>query len=116
MTALSMARRMRSGTGAGPGICRKCRPGIRGVLLAISPRLLFKKGAFLSHDWPLYTRAWDSINTPHDDRSKSRLGAAAQGRKCRRSAVRRLHARALRHRCVVLSDDALGRRRAEDDR
>src|SRR4029453_12463526 len=29
MVGLSMARRMRSGTGVGPGICRKWRPAVR---------------------------------------------------------------------------------------
>src|SRR5580692_1445838 len=29
MIGVSMARRMRSGSGVGPGICRKCRPGVR---------------------------------------------------------------------------------------
>ena len=32
ITGMSMARRMRSGTGVGPGICRKCRPARRGAL------------------------------------------------------------------------------------
>ena len=32
ITGMSMARRMRSGTGVGPGICRKWRPARRGVL------------------------------------------------------------------------------------
>ena len=32
MTGMSMARRMRSGTGVGPGICRKWRPARRGAL------------------------------------------------------------------------------------
>ena len=31
MMARSIARRMRSGTGEGPGICRKCRPAMRFV-------------------------------------------------------------------------------------
>src|SRR5438270_276664 len=29
IVGMSMARRMRSGTGVGPGICRKCRPAVR---------------------------------------------------------------------------------------
>src|SRR6267142_1795691 len=29
ITGMSMARRMRSGTGVGPGICRKWRPAVR---------------------------------------------------------------------------------------
>src|SRR3954454_13964263 len=29
ITGMSIARRMRSGTGVGPGICRKWRPGVR---------------------------------------------------------------------------------------
>src|SRR6266850_1551832 len=29
MTGMSIARRMRSGTGVGPGICRKWRPAVR---------------------------------------------------------------------------------------
>ena len=32
MTGMSMARRIRSGTGVGPGICRKWRPARRGAL------------------------------------------------------------------------------------
>src|ERR1700693_2167429 len=29
MIGVSMARRMRSGRGVGPGMCRACRPGVR---------------------------------------------------------------------------------------
>jgi hypothetical protein len=32
ITGMSIARRMRSGTGVGPGICRKWRPARRGSL------------------------------------------------------------------------------------
>src|SRR3546814_1967272 len=35
MTGMSMARRMRSGTGVGPGICRKWRPAVRAALLTM---------------------------------------------------------------------------------
>src|ERR1700712_1411040 len=35
MTGVSIARRTRSGTGVGPGICRKCRPTARDEFFAI---------------------------------------------------------------------------------
>jgi hypothetical protein len=35
MTGMSIARKTRSGIGVGPGICKKWRPGCRGLLLII---------------------------------------------------------------------------------
>src|ERR1043166_6418431 len=35
IVGMSMARRMRSGTGVGPGICRKCRPAVRDEFFAM---------------------------------------------------------------------------------
>src|SRR5262249_47092351 len=35
MVGMSIARRMRSGTGVGPGICRKCRPAVRDEFFAM---------------------------------------------------------------------------------
>src|SRR5215470_5726394 len=35
MVGMSIARRMRSGTGVGPGICRKCRPAVREEFFAM---------------------------------------------------------------------------------
>src|SRR5215471_8490627 len=35
MVGMSIARRIRSGTGVGPGICRKCRPAVREEFFAM---------------------------------------------------------------------------------
>src|SRR5580765_6652949 len=59
MTARSMARKMRSGTGVGPGICKKWRPAILGVLVGIGAQMLGLLGVFLSHVLGLYTRPQD---------------------------------------------------------
>src|SRR6202040_3224260 len=47
---------MRSGTGVGPGICKKWRPAILGVLVGIWAQMLGLLGPFLSHVLGLYTR------------------------------------------------------------
>src|SRR5688572_213125 len=41
ITGMSIARRMRSGTGVGPGICRKWRPAVRAEFLDIGEPELF---------------------------------------------------------------------------
>src|SRR3954466_13935476 len=40
MIGVSMARRMRSGSGDGPGMCRKWRPAVRDEFLAIGDSLI----------------------------------------------------------------------------
>src|SRR6476646_6809232 len=52
MIGVSMARRMRSGNGEGPGMCRKWRPTVREEFLAIGSPLLKRQllGDFVA--WP----------------------------------------------------------------
>src|SRR3977135_3052894 len=64
MTARSMARKMRSGTGVGPGICKKWRPAILGVFVGIWAQMLGLLGVFLSHVPGLYTRPREFIGGP----------------------------------------------------
>src|ERR1044072_6038068 len=44
ITGMSIARRMRSGTGVGPGICRKWRPAVREEFFDIEEPGQFKRG------------------------------------------------------------------------
>ena len=103
----SMARKMRSGTGVGPGICRKCRPAILGALVGMAPRTLL---AYLRLFFPTsgscrQGRA-DSITTAMTVIAQPRTGTAPESRRRGRSAVRRLQPRPLCDRCLLLSDDA----------
>src|SRR6266700_5530987 len=91
MTARSMALRMRSGTGVGPGICKKWRPAILGALVGIWARLLGFLRAFLSHAPGLCTRPLLSIRG-HDRDREPRPGTAPESRRRGRYPVRCLHA------------------------
>ena len=49
MIGVSIARRTRSGSGEGPGMCRKWRPTVREEFLAIDSPLL--NGSFEGFSW-----------------------------------------------------------------
>src|SRR5471032_1244195 len=51
MTGVSIARKMRSGIGVGPGMCRAWRPGIRAEFCAIGEK-------FLESQWVLESVLW----------------------------------------------------------
>src|SRR6476646_6131034 len=54
MMGVSIARKMRSGSGEGPGMCRKWRPTVREEFLAIENPLL--NGSFSGISWPCHGR------------------------------------------------------------
>src|ERR1043166_2453365 len=65
MVGMSIARRMRSGTGVGPGICRKCRPAVRDEFFAMD---LSSKLPLLRLSSPrtnaISTQAYSSVEGP----------------------------------------------------
>src|SRR5581483_2038197 len=52
MMGVSIARRIRSGSGEGPGIWRKCRPTVREEFLAIGSLLLKRQLLWVIVVWP----------------------------------------------------------------
>src|SRR3954451_22228056 len=132
ITGMSIARRMRSGTGVGPGICRKCRPAVREEFFDMAvPRtcgfaiwrlLTYQYGAVES-----YPPSLQDVRAGCDGRSRricpkqpttrlelkndrrataARPGTQAESRDHGRRDVRPFQPRALCDRCLALPDDA----------
>src|SRR5690349_8773328 len=129
ISGIDSALSTRSGTGDGPGIWRKWRPGLRAEFWAIGRLLLdcFLEGldgpaagvelkcctavkpipvisALLSEHWstrhPVGRRVGPwGSGERRGGATSARSGAASQGRGDRRRVVRPLHPRPLRHRC-----------------
>src|ERR1700742_4022505 len=129
ITGMSIARRMRSGTGVGPGICRKWRPAVRDEFWTMVPsrasafwhingapwslRLVaIKAGCEIPSSHPAQPVVWSRNGRA----IAAGTGTQAEGRDHRRRDVRPIRPRALCDRRLALPDDATWRGRAAHDR